>query len=232
MTSHQFPEYLIHRTVGYDLLRRLLIEEPTPALLNFLQQQDLATLFPAIADANFSSALERVQHALAGEPFITGDSAFENLHWDFTRLFIGPETPPAPPWESVYVSRDKLLFQRCTQEVKQVYQSCGLTMSDDDGEAPDHIGFELDFLYQQSQSVAEALHSGASLQSVMLSLLRQRDFLQQHTLAFCDAFSHNVKTHAETDFYCGIAQLLPVFLTHDAQQLNQVVGMETVQATS
>lgn len=45
MTSHQFPEYLIQRTVGYDLLRRLLIEEPTPALLNFLQQQDLATLF-------------------------------------------------------------------------------------------------------------------------------------------------------------------------------------------
>ena len=105
-------------------------------------------------------------------------------------------------------------------------------VGDDDGEAPDHIGFELDFLYQQSQSVAEALHSGASLQSVMLSLLRQRDFLQQHTLAFCDAFSHNVKTHAETDFYRGIAQLLPVFLTHDAQQLNQVVGMETEQATS
>lgn len=226
MNTSDVHDYLTQRPMGYDVLRRLLIEEPTPELLNFLREQDLESLFPPVADAEFNAALTMIENALSQSAFTAGDAAFEDLHWDFTRLFIGPETPPAPPWESVYVSKDKLLFQHCTREVKAVYQSFGWMMEEGENEAADHIGYELDFMFQQSQSVAEDLHRGVSLNGAVARLRAQCDFLSQHLLAFCDEFCQNVQTHAQTDFYRGVALLLPPFLKHDVRRLNDAWAKE------
>ncbi|MCL2895672.1 TorD/DmsD family molecular chaperone [Brenneria tiliae] len=227
MSNGTIAPYLLQRPVGYDILRRLFIEEPTPELLHFLQRQDLAELVPHIDDAAFTQAVSQVRGALDHPRFARGEAAFENLHWDFTRLFIGPETPPAPPWESVYVSRDKLLFQRCTNEVKRLYRRHGFMMSDDEAEAADHIGFELDFLYRQSVALAEMALNGAPPEQLIQSLQEQLDFLQQHPLAFAAPFCRNIQTHAQTTFYRGVGRLLPLFLAYDEQRLGTLIGADS-----
>lgn len=229
MSCPDTRDYLIQRHVGYDILRRLLIEEPTPELLNFLREQDIASLFPIISDAQSTDAFAMLQRALAMAIFTCGEPLFEDLHWDFTRLFIGPEAPLAPPWESVYVSKDKLLFQHCTHEVKRIYQSSGLLKNEDEGEAADHIGYELDYLYQQSRNVAENMINGASFNDAKPFLHLQLTFLQQHILAFVDDFCLNIQTHSQTEFYRGIALLLPLFLKLDAQRLSDVIEAAVTQ---
>lgn len=229
MSCPDTQNYLIQRNVGYDIFRRLLIEEPTPELLNFLREQDIASLFPILSDTESTDAFAMIKRALAMAIFTSGEPLFEDLHWDFTRLFIGPEAPLAPPWESVYVSKDKLLFQHCTHEVKRIYQSSGLRMNDDEGEAADHIGYELDYLYQQSYNVAENITNGTSFKDAKPLLQMQLTFLQKHILAFVDDFCLNIRTHSQTEFYRGIALLLPQFLKLDAQRLSDVIEAATMQ---
>ncbi len=103
------------------------------------------------------SALDAMQDDLNTRMLKRGASDFEALHWDFTRLFIGPESPPAPPWESVYVSRDKLLFQESTLNVKTFYQQNGFHLPETEYEAADHIGYELDFLWKLSEQASQEL---------------------------------------------------------------------------
>lgn len=205
------------RQYAYDLFRRLFMEEPTEALINHLKHHQGFALFPDDGSIPaLSEAITELNLYLESREFQQGQEAFENLHWDFTRLFIGPETPPAPPWESVYVSRDKLLFQQSTQDVKQFYQQHGFKLGGNDLEAADHIGYELDFLYHLSTQSVESMND----ESVLVPLLQaQLTFLQQHTLAFSTPFTRNVYNHAETQFYKALSTLLHHFLQQDAQFL-------------
>lgn len=222
MTTTANTDYIYFREFGYDLFRRLFMEEPTPELLRFLQQHDLVALFPDLhRNSDFIHAAESINHYLHSQQFVAGSDIFENLHWDFTRLFIGPEKLPAPPWESVYVSRDKLLFQHCTNEVKRTYEENGFFLDEEDIEAADHIGFELDFLYHLSALTISLFEQHNADRKLLEIMNLQHNFLQQHLLAFSAQFSENVQLNAETPFYRYFGLILQLFLTADKRQLER-----------
>jgi TorA maturation chaperone TorD len=224
MTKMANTDYLYSREFGYDLFRRLFIEEPTQELLLFLQGQDIVTLFDELQDnADFLSAAKTLNDYLASHCFDGDGSDFDDLHWDFTRLFIGPEQLPAPPWESVYLSKDKLLFQQCTNEVKRIYHQNGFFLPENETEAADHIGFELDFLYHQSALTVALFEQPNADRELAAAMALQIDFLQRHPLAFCPSFSANVQQYAETEFYRSFAAILPLFLSTDKRRLERSV---------
>lgn len=213
MNAVQENHYFYARQYAYDLLRRLFIEEPTVELLQYLQQDSKLDIFPfSDEDELLHAAVKRIRAYLTQNTFVSGQESFENLHWDFTRLFIGPEAPPAPPWESVYVSRDKLLFQESTNAVKQFYERAGFKMQTKEYEAADHIGYELDFMYHLSTNTLGHLNN-ADVHHNLLDL--QIQFLNQHLLAFTEMFAQRIIQHADTEFYRSAATLLHHFLQHD-----------------
>ncbi|WP_082683114.1 TorD/DmsD family molecular chaperone [Entomohabitans teleogrylli] len=208
------------------------MEEPTPALLNYLKQQQPLRLLqhpenaPAVNDA-----LAEIELFLAQREFRAGEADFEDLHWDYTRLFIGPEAPPAPPWESVYVSRDKLLFQQSTHQVKQYYENYGFTLPGSEIEAADHIGFEMDFLYHLSEQTVARLEAATDEDADFQALLHvQQTFLQRHLLAFVTPFSRNVYNHAQSGFYRALSTVLEHFAHQDAQRLARESGIQAQPA--
>lgn len=214
-------DYFYARRFAWDLLRRLFMEEPTPALLSYLKHEHPFRLFPHLED---TPAVDRAREDIAGflaeREFQAEDADFDDLHWDFTRLFIGPEAPLAPPWESVYVSRDKLLFQKNTQLVQQYYQTYGFRLASGELEAADHIGFELDFLYHLSEQTVALTEAGAQEGADFQRLLAaQLTFLRQHLLAFVEPFSRHLYNHAQTDFYRALSTVLTHFAQQDARRL-------------
>lgn len=86
--------------------------------------------------------------------------------YEFNRLFVGPASPPAPPYESVYRSEERLVMQESTLEVRKWYQAEELSSSNPRNEPDDFIATELEYaayllscgleLYQQNQG-AQAL---------------------------------------------------------------------------
>jgi len=218
MSMTEEKDYFYARQYAYDVLRRMFIEEPTVELMQFLQKDKNLKAFPFVQQSKpMQAAIRQMGAYLKANTFVAGEDAFENLHWDYTRLFIGPEAPPAPPWESVYVSRDKLLFQESTNKVKRFYETCGFKLENSEHEAADHIGFELDFMYHLSSQSIAALKD---TQATAKLLEQQNNFLLQHLLAFSNAFTGNIVKHADTDFYRAAAVVLQEFLVHDQQWID------------
>ncbi|MBP6121192.1 MULTISPECIES: TorD/DmsD family molecular chaperone [Providencia] len=217
-------DYLYARQFAYDVLRRLLMEEPTVELLIYLRDEGLS-LFPVDGELPaIEGAITAMKQDLQTRELQAGTDGFENLHWDFTRLFIGPDSPPAAPWESTYVSRDKLLFQQCTLDVKTFYQKNGFNLPKGDVEAADHIGYELDFLWNLSERALQIFENESEFNDPLFTLLRtSNDFMEAHLLAFITPFCRELNNHAETEFYRQLSTLLEVFLRNDVKKINKLL---------
>ena len=128
------------------------------------------------------------------------------LTWDFNRLFVGPGEMLAAPWESVYRSKTKLTFQEPTLQVRQLYERFGVHAPAIHREPDDHLGLELAFVATLSDLAAGAAAGGNTAQ-LTECFEAQKDFLQDHLLAWTPFCLALVEQHSETDYYHGAALL-------------------------
>lgn len=211
------------RVFAYDLLRRTFLQEPVQDFLVRLSQNELAMAFP-FQEENENIA-QGVQKLAAYLQQCTAEglaqTEYEKLHWEYTRLFIGPHEVTAPPWESVYLNKDKLLFQQETRLVRLAYLKYAFLPLLYQQEADDHIGLECDFMYQLANLAYEKAeaNNSAALQEVIQD---QADFLAEHLLLWVPAFAEKVAAHAATGFYQGAVQVLSGFLAVDALILQEL----------
>lgn len=214
----ELTEVLRAREVAYGLLARLFGEEPDPAFLRELHQQRVFTTF-LFAEENEAvrEGIQRVAAFLA-ELETLGDDGFEALRSEYTRLFIGPARLPAPPWESAYLTEERLLFQESTLEVRRAYRKYGLLPRNFPHEADDHVSFELEFmarLCRLAQSEDQAVRDQV--------LADQAAFLHEHLQRWVPAFAQDLEAHASTGFYQGVAGVLKGFLEADAAFMDQLM---------
>ena len=71
----------------------------------------------------------------------------KSLQIDFSSLFVGPFKLLAPPYGSVYLEGKREVMGQSTIDARNRYREAGLELSDEIKEAPDHIAFELEFIY-------------------------------------------------------------------------------------
>lgn len=216
---------LATRVFAYDFLRRTFLTEPSRDYLRSLKENQLAGDFPFQEEAaEIGEGAAKVQDYLNTQDVLSA-KGYDRLHWDYTRLFIGPYSLPAPPWESVYLNKDKLLFQEETHRVRLAYLKYAFLPKHYQQEADDHLGLELDFMYQLANLTMEK--GAAGDQDGFKELLRdQADFLKQHLLLWVPAFAANVRASADTGFYQGMARILQGFIQIDGQALQELSAVE------
>ncbi|WP_234032360.1 TorD/DmsD family molecular chaperone [Lentibacillus cibarius] len=217
------------RQFAYDILRRFFLEEPSKEYLDYFVQEDLIDLFPFAEDSEqIQAAITDIKEYLAEHDVVNNDQDYEDLHWDYTRMFIGPFTLPAPPWESVYVRKDRMLFQATTLEVRYVYNNFGFEMNHYNLEAEDHVGLELDFMFHLNElCIEQAKKNNVKSRSYLTYVVgEQSRFLRNHLLAFTPQFSQKVIENAHTQFFTGLAKLLNSYLELDSTLLNSLLEMK------
>lgn len=69
----------------------------------------------------------------------------DELAYEFNRLFVGPASPSAPPYESVYRTEDRLVMQETTLAVREWYRAEKLSTTSISNEPDDFIATELEF---------------------------------------------------------------------------------------
>lgn len=213
------------RGYAYRLLIHAFAAEPTTESVKYLRESGVLGVFP------FRQENEQIrQGALRAEGCLTGPDGgsghgIDRLRWDFTRLFVGPDRLPAPPWESAYRDEDRLLFTEDTLAVRAAYLRQGLRVANFQREADDHISLELAFMYETCRSAAEAAERGET-ESFRTVLAEQSRFLDEHLLRWVPAFSTDVVRHAETDFYRGMAQILDTYVKMDRRLLAELLTEE------
>ncbi len=88
-----------------------------------------------------------IEEELKLPPIIKGWErlSLETLQTEYTRLFISSfPALPCPPYESFY--REGLLFGETALEVQDYFADSGIELAVE-GEYPDHVAIELEFIY-------------------------------------------------------------------------------------
>jgi len=98
----------------------------------------------------------------------------------------------APPYASVYLGKDFLLYEKPVLDVRQFYKNIGLYVNPKKNEPDDHIGFELFCLSYLCEKTDQAALS---------------EFLSDHLNPWLNSFMSNVLDKAQTSFYRGLAFL-------------------------
>lgn len=101
--------FLQGRKYVFSLFHTVLGTEPTKEMMNAVSSEEsLQTI--TLFESEDSDAAKELGRVLASCRELD-DECLSRMRDEYTRLFIGPEDLIAAPWESVYTTKERALFQ-------------------------------------------------------------------------------------------------------------------------
>ncbi|MDR1184305.1 MAG: molecular chaperone TorD family protein [Coriobacteriales bacterium] len=186
-------------------------------------QQTFWENFPLTADTN-----EHVRTGLSNLLICTealgafeSDVAIEQVGVEYTRLFIGPGKPAAPPWETLYREGGTVLFGQPTFEMKQLFAHEGVKVGADSHQFEDHLGFELLYLGMRGTNFIDT-------PPAIESIVELRDFIKHHPLSFIKPLLIKVREAVSIGYYSALIELIWGLLLWDFDLLDEYVGQCSV----
>ncbi|GHT78858.1 dehydrogenase [Actinomycetota bacterium] len=142
------------------------------------------------------------------------DKAIERVAVEYTKLFIGPGTPAAPPWETLYQEGATVLFGQPTFDIKALLAKHGLKASADSHQLEDHLGIELFYIVATSDGFTQTAPTDQQIQE-------QLDFLGTHPLSFIQQLQAKAKAASVVGYYPALLELIWGFLLWDQELLKE-----------
>lgn len=206
-------DFLENYQVLFSYLSEVFLNEPDEDFIHQMIAQKLYFTFPVESEdaglqealnllRNFSIQWEKIQiHALRDEYF---------------RLFHGTEKMLVPPYESVYLSREHLMFEKETLQVRNFYSAYGLRIDKLNIIPDDHIGYQLLFIAYLVKLAVDAIQTDneKDFEKIKSDIL---SFLSDHPLKWIDSFTELLNKHAPGFYFRGNGMLLK-FLIYNAQK--------------
>lgn len=202
----------------YRFLASIYKLELTEAQIESLASQD----FPE--DENLGKGYSRISEYLQGRTPKTR----QDLAVDYAHTFLGAgnyEAIMAPPYESVFTSRERILMQEARDGAVAFYRAEGLGLPRDGGTPEDHVSFEMQFMAEMIDRMAAAVQNGDA-QGASHNFQVQKDFFEQHLANWLPDFSDAIKEHCNTDFYRGIAELTDGFVAMEKETIAELSDID------
>ncbi len=194
------PDQLDALAATWIVLARIFAAAPDQQTFDSVRSDDLLDDWPLPVQPKTKEGLDLLRASLAE------DESLQDVKDDHFTLIVGPGKMKAAPWESVYRSEEKLLFEEETLQVRQFYRRFGLQAPKLNREPDDHISLELEFCATLLTRAMDALDAqdpdrAAGYQDA------HKDFCLEHLFAWAPEFFELVESGAETKFYRGFGAL-------------------------
>ena len=156
------------------------------------QSEQAAPLIAALRDSSWAAQWPLPADELA--PLVAEFTApvDEPLHESWQRLLIGPWALPAPPWGSVWLDKENVLFGDSTLALRQWMRENNIAFDSRQNEPEDHIGTLL-------MLAAWLVESGRQTECDQL--------LAWHLLPWAGRFLAVFQAQAAHPFYAALGQL-------------------------
>jgi len=208
-------ELLETRALVYSILSSVFLHHPTADQLALVLEQGLLDEFPLeLDDEGFRRGLEELRRWADESHKKDRKSVLTELKVDYAALFVGPGHLLAPPWESVYLTEERLTFGEPTLEVREFYLRHGLQYERKNLEPDDHFGLELKFMAMLITRERQYLTDGDQEKADEL-VGEQLAFLREHLMKWADNFTDDVINHCQTSYFRGFALIARSFLHWD-----------------
>lgn len=190
----------------YNLLRHLFLKEPAKEFITDITKIDVA----GETEDEIGYGLKLLTES-AHKNVQRLDEWLEELAIEYTRLFIGPMNPPAVPYASFYLSESHSLMTDETIDVRKRYLDAGMAVKELYSIPDDHIGIELEFIYDLTGRMIELFEKGEREEASRLFEIRS-DFIRGHMALWIPFFVEKVIEASGDDFYKGAAYILKGFI--------------------
>ncbi len=191
------PEQLDSFAAAFTVLGNLQLsppEEETRA-----QVLSMLTEWPILGDEGSATGRGVAALRASGESSETAD----DIRRDQDLMYGITATVRVAPYESVHRSREGLVFDLETLEVRQVYRQMGLQAPRLNREPDDHIGLELNFLAHCCLSALTALEQGVD-ESAERYIAIASEFTRDHVNRWVPRMLIDAAEQADTRWLEGI----------------------------
>ena len=189
---------------GYNMLlyfagTMIMVDPSQECIHDFWSEGILKNLPVSSTNPRFIKAASQLHQSVGDQ-----NSSVKMMREDYLTLFTGTGNPLAPPYESVYRSKDHLMFDKQTSEVREFYKSYGWE-SKFKGKIPDdHLGIELLFLTLLIEKYIE-LDDEICNSEMRIEIRR---FIDQHLMSWIPDWNKHIQEHANSLSYRGIGTLI------------------------
>lgn len=140
------------------------------------------------------------------------------LRLEYNRLFVGPNSLPCPPYESVYrkdrrESERGLLMGPSVLDVKKRYKEAGLDISKGFSDLPDHVSVELEFMCYLCDKEEKAVTE----EDADLWRKREAEFWKIHLDPWIAEFSDRILRSSISSYYKALALFLREWIEEEAE---------------
>ncbi|WP_010233630.1 TorD/DmsD family molecular chaperone [Clostridium arbusti] len=222
MNEKESIEILIaNRTYLYRIFQNVFGTDPSEKQLKVVTANVTINALKLL-DTKDNHAMVNAAEYLKSIAYGLNDDFIEKIKTEYTKLLIGPEKMPAPPWESVYITKERILFRESTLEVRKIYMKYGIVPTRYLHVADDHIALELDFMYILSMKIQEAFEN-ENMERVIELLNEQKDFLQYHLQIWIPDFAKQMQKSNSKLYYPEMADILKEFLRIDYDTIIEIL---------
>jgi len=210
--NNDLKQQQIARINLYALISRLALGEVDEGLLKSIEEdENILSFFPT-----YASWKKR-------EEYNKKDLIERYLNVDFTNLFL----LHLIPYESFYTREDQMMETGGDNPVQAIFNAFEFNVALDKARvmASDHIGIELEFMYELCKAEMNALENSDFELAKQLSQL-QYGFMKDHILEWAPMYLMNVKNEAGTAFYFDYADLALEFILSDFEYLSELKEQE------
>lgn len=137
---------------------------------------------------------------------------------EYQRLFLGPGPIAAPPWESYYRSKEQLLFEEWTYQVREQYHQFGLQYIRENNDPDDHLLLELEFMIY----LIDLCLKENNLERFIVINSSQLQFLENHLSIWIPYFCKRIIEETKSQLFLGAAMLLEDFISDDINTLQEI----------
>ncbi len=176
-----------------------ILYEPQQGCINDLVEQDMFTSLPLESDN---------PQFILGASYLRKINPENKLDYDeiindHLELFGGKGRASAPPYGSVYMSKDHTMNDRSSAEVRKIYKAYGWKSSMEGKVPDDHLGIELQFINLLLGKYPE-LEDEVCRKEIRNDLVK---FIDKYINPWINDWNRNIQEHSISNFYRGIGYL-------------------------
>lgn len=197
--------------VALEVLAKLLTQVPDQKTLKAITKEQMTAHWPVpLEDEQGQRGLALLQQFFLDDT----EDLHKKLRRDFFSLFeMSP--PRCYIHESVWLGKDKLLYDKQTFAVRTWYAKYGLQAHASDKGPDDHLGLELSFVAYLLNQCESKPEERIELQSDI------RRFMDEHLMRWAPQCLAKITEQAETSFYQGLGLLVASTLKQLEKSLNE-----------
>jgi len=211
-----YEEYFKTISVVLDLFSKLFLVQPTQKILTLLKSSGILNSFPIpVLSEEGESALNVLQEC------ISKNNSLEMIREDYLKLFAGLDNVLAPPYASVFLDENKLLFDKSTLLARSYYKKHQIEVEEFNQVPDDHIGLLLQFLSISCHRISNVIKKNN--EQILQILINDVSFILNNLLlSWIQLFEERIKIYSCSNYYVSV-----VFLSKEMLFLLQLLITHT-----